>query len=193
MSRGFSEDEKREIKKKLIVSFEEQLAKSNISKISIDDLVYRAGISKGSFYAFYPSKELLFVDVVHHVQEKLLMKASEVLADDRQSKKKRLKDMFFIIYHHIETYPWLLKLTSIEYEKSIRKLPSELRNELISQDNKDIEMVLEQLDIETDLSLDEISAALRTILFSIEFNNKPKSKEGVSLLINGLIDQIIND
>ena len=64
MSKGFTNTERNAISIALIEVFEEELRFQKINKISIDDLVKKVGISKGSFYNFYPSKEILFFHVI---------------------------------------------------------------------------------------------------------------------------------
>ena len=49
MSRGFTQEEKIVISNALIEALEEELRSQKINKISIEDLVKKVGISKGSF------------------------------------------------------------------------------------------------------------------------------------------------
>ena len=53
MGKGFTESEKVIIKDKLKKAAEEALIKTGIRKTSVDELVLKAGISKGAFYLFY--------------------------------------------------------------------------------------------------------------------------------------------
>lgn len=193
MSRGFSEQEKKEIKLKLISAFEEALKTQTIQKISIDDLIYKAGISKGSFYSFYETKELLFVDVVHHVQSRMKENLYMIIQTEKERPKKALKKMVKSMYDHLLSNPWILKLTSVENERTMRRLPIEIRNNLIEQDRYDIEEMFNYLGIESAIPFNEISSALRTLLFSIP--NKeligPDFEKGMMLLIDSFIDSIV--
>ncbi|MFD1412489.1 TetR/AcrR family transcriptional regulator [Oceanobacillus jeddahense] len=195
MSRGFSEQEKKEIKFKLISAFETALKTQTIHKISIDDLIYEAGISKGSFYSFYETKELLFVDVVHHVQNRMKENLYVIIQTEKEEPKKALKNMIKSMYEHLLLNPWILKLTSVENERTMRRLPIEVRNNLIEQDSYDIEEMLNHLGIESSIPVNEISSALRTLLFSIP--NKeligPDFEKGIMLLIDGFIDRVVGD
>lgn len=52
MNRGFSQQEKENLRESLIDVFVEELHYRKISSINIDHLVKKVGIAKGSFYLF---------------------------------------------------------------------------------------------------------------------------------------------
>jgi AcrR family transcriptional regulator len=64
MARAFSEYERENIRRKLIAEGRKKFAAFGLKKTGIDDLVQAAGISKGSFYAFFGSKEELYLEVI---------------------------------------------------------------------------------------------------------------------------------
>lgn len=71
MSKAFSENEKAFIVEKLRAGAMDCMQRYGIRKASVDELVRMAGISKGAFYTFYPSKEILFFEVITMAQEKI--------------------------------------------------------------------------------------------------------------------------
>ena len=81
MGKGFTESEKVIIKDKLKKAAEEALIKTGIRKTSVDELVLKAGISKGAFYLFYETKELLFFEVIVSFHDKLQADFMEILRD----------------------------------------------------------------------------------------------------------------
>ena len=60
MPKTFSDAERVHIKKRLMEEAEACLTQYGIRKTSVDELVKRVNIPKGTFYLFYPSKEMLF-------------------------------------------------------------------------------------------------------------------------------------
>ena len=50
-----------------------------MKKTSVDELCAEAGISKGAFYSFYPSKEHLFLTVMERWQEEISRQAEAAL------------------------------------------------------------------------------------------------------------------
>lgn len=71
MPKAFTDKEKDVIREKLLQGARECITRYGIKKSSVDDLVKIAGISKGGFYLFYPSKEHLFYDVIMDCSEGL--------------------------------------------------------------------------------------------------------------------------
>ncbi len=64
MPRRFSEDEEIRIRTALWESARAIMGMRGVRKTSIDELVHAAGIAKGSFYRFYPSKEALALEIL---------------------------------------------------------------------------------------------------------------------------------
>jgi AcrR family transcriptional regulator len=63
MPKGFSEREREFIRARLLEHGRALLATTGVRKTSVEDLTTAAGISKGAFYLFYPSKEELFFSI----------------------------------------------------------------------------------------------------------------------------------
>lgn len=71
MARAFTEKEKEQVAVALKQAAEACLMAYGVRKTTVDELVQRANISKGSFYAFYPSKEVLFLTYLTIIMIKL--------------------------------------------------------------------------------------------------------------------------
>ncbi len=67
----FTEQEKEMISSKLLIEGEKLLALHSLKKVTVDDLVAAVNISKGSFYAFYPNKEHVYMDINFRLQKEL--------------------------------------------------------------------------------------------------------------------------
>ena len=80
MPKTFSESERAYIKERLLAEARKCLATYGIRKTTIDELVKRVGIPKGTFYLFYESKERLLFDVImgfdEEAQAQLLQEVS---------------------------------------------------------------------------------------------------------------------
>lgn len=61
---GFSEDEKERIRQALLDAGREYFARFGLDKTTVSELAAEAGISTGSFYAFFDSKERLYLAVL---------------------------------------------------------------------------------------------------------------------------------
>ena len=81
----FTEQEKEIISSKLLIEGEKLFALHGLKKVTVDDLVAAVNISKGSFYAFYPSKEHLYVEISFRLQKELFASIEATI------KKKKYK------------------------------------------------------------------------------------------------------
>ncbi|MCL2569536.1 MAG: TetR/AcrR family transcriptional regulator [Oscillospiraceae bacterium] len=84
MPKHFSEEEKTEIRARLISVGLELFEKYGISKANVNDITARAGISKGSFYAFFASKGDLFMEVYRLERERAHEEILAELATDER-------------------------------------------------------------------------------------------------------------
>ena len=71
---------------KIIQSLRHAAAKHSslvgMRKTTVDELAVDAGISKGAFYKFYPSKESLFLDVLEQWYQSIYERANQELCDN---------------------------------------------------------------------------------------------------------------
>lgn len=93
MPKGFSAREKARIRAGLLRACRENWAAAGYKKISVDELCREAGISKGAFYLFFPSKEALFCEVLCAAQEGINDRMAAILDEhrDRQGVAQALK------------------------------------------------------------------------------------------------------
>ena len=64
MPKLYSDEEKKNIIAKLKKEANTLMQEKGVKKTTVDELVKRVGIPKGSFYLFYPSKEMLLFEVL---------------------------------------------------------------------------------------------------------------------------------
>ena len=61
MPKIYSEEEKKQIIQRLKEEANILMQEKGVKKTTVDELVKRVGIPKGTFYLFYPSKEMLLI------------------------------------------------------------------------------------------------------------------------------------
>ncbi|MGI6686951.1 MAG: TetR/AcrR family transcriptional regulator [Christensenellales bacterium] len=81
MPRHFSEDEKSEIRKRLVEVGLELFERYGINKTTIGAITDKVGIAKGSFYTFFSSKGDLFMECYAKERENVHQKACEKFKD----------------------------------------------------------------------------------------------------------------
>lgn len=79
---AFSEFETEQIRKALLKETRRCAVTLGMRKTSVDQLTQAVGISKGSFYKFFESKELLFFAVLEDIHTELYEVADQALRDN---------------------------------------------------------------------------------------------------------------
>ena len=71
MPKIYSEEERSEIVRRLKNGADELIREKGVKKTTVDELVRRVGIPKGTFYLFYPSKEMLLFECAQDLHEQV--------------------------------------------------------------------------------------------------------------------------
>ena len=124
MPRSFSDSEKAFIRERLLHIAAECLALYGVRKTTVDEIVRRAGIPKGTFYLFYESKEALIFDVILQfntdIQTQLIAAASGM---PEKPDAEQLTQLIFDLYQSMDG-SFLLKLVDNgELEFLMQKAP----------------------------------------------------------------------
>lgn len=126
MPKSFTETEKAYIRERLLRECEACLGLYGVRKTTVDELVKRAGIPKGTFYLFYESKEALIFDVILKlntaVQETLLRQLSGMR---EKPDAQQLTDIIFKLYQSLDGSFLLRLVESGELEFLMQKAPPE--------------------------------------------------------------------
>lgn len=134
MPRSFSDKEKEWIRNKLIETGQKLFEKYGIQKTSIDEIVKNVGISKGSFYSFFSSKEVLFFVIIEKIEKDFKEKLFNVDFENSIDVKETLRDLLTKNFEFIENNPLLKFISSKEFEYLIRKIPEDLIKEHMEKD-----------------------------------------------------------
>lgn len=95
MPKIYSEEEKKTIIAKLKHEANILIQEKGVKKTTVDELVKRTGIPKGTFYLFYPSKEMLLFDVSQDFHEQVDKFIENGIVRIIQSKKKSFQNLDF--------------------------------------------------------------------------------------------------
>lgn len=71
MGRSFTEEEKKHLEQQMYEVGRKCLITYGVQRTKIEDITREVGISKGSFYLFFDSKEEFFFRIVNQEHEKL--------------------------------------------------------------------------------------------------------------------------
>ncbi len=196
MPKSYSEQEKEYIRKRLKEEAAKCLAKYGVRRTTVDEIVKRVNIPKGTFYLFYKSKELLLFDVIQEQQENVnreLYQSISGIADTEFSAEK-LTDVIFGFYKMTEKMLTLKMLDVNEVELLARKLPREIVEEHFQDDTDTIEKIFALLPVKKEVDIKVVSAAFHAIYFATLHKaeiGEEEYDEALRILIYGIVTQFI--
>lgn len=196
MPKSYSEQEREYIRNRLKEEAVNCLVQYGVRRTTVDEIVKRVNIPKGTFYLFYKSKELLLFDVIQEQQEnvsrELYQTISNIVATEISVEK--LTNAIFEFYKMIEEMLILKLLDSNEMELLVRKLPREIVEEHLQDDTDMIAKMFALLPIKKEIDIEAMSAVFHAIyyvtLHKAEIGEEQYDK-ALRSLIYGIIMQVI--
>lgn len=196
MPKSYSEQEREYIKKRLKEEAAKCLAQYGVRRTTVDEIVKRVHIPKGTFYLFYKSKELLLFEAIqeqHEIVNQELYKALSNLAAQELSAEK-LTDTIFAFYKSTENMPILNLLDLGEVELLMRKLPREIVEEHLRDDTDTIEKMFALLPVRKEADLKVMSAVFHAIYYATLHKAEIGEEHydaALRTLIYGIVMQVI--
>ena len=197
MPKSYSDQEREYIVKRLKEEAAKCLSQYGVRRTTVDELVQRVGIPKGTFYLFYKSKELLLFEVIQDQHETINKELSDALLKTagKGFSADTLTDLIFVFFKKTEEMPILKLLDTDEVELLVRKLPKEVVEAHFQDDTDTIEQMLSMFPIKKNLDVKVVSAAFHAVYFATLHKNDIGAEnydEALRLLINGIVKQMMN-
>ncbi|ANU76290.2 TetR/AcrR family transcriptional regulator [Blautia pseudococcoides] len=188
----FNEQERETISHTLMSEGEKLFSNYGLRKVTVDDLAEVANISKGSFYAFFQSKEHLFIEINFKLQSKLFDEVENELRKKENLPKDELLVLGIkLLLHGFLHHPILTNLESNTWEYLRRKLPTEVFEKHTLDDSKIIDKFIE-LGIEFKEPYNVLIRLLRVIFSCLaELKDDPEQERILDIVIYGIVQQIV--
>jgi AcrR family transcriptional regulator len=174
MPKAFSEAERERIRSKLIVAGKRLINKVGTRLLVVDDIAREAGISKGSFYSFYPSREDFILSVFESWETEYRDALIRQVTEGEETARERIERFFRGTFEILEREPGLARLAMKEIQTIIERLPSERIAAHQAADNRVLEETFGRWVADGFLSPDVVSAfrGLVPALFSIAIHKE---------------------
>lgn len=91
MPRAFSDPERDQIQTRLFEAGQDQFARLGLRRTGVADLARAAGIAKGSFYLFFPSKEALLLALLWEEQVRMRREVADAADAPQLQPRDRLE------------------------------------------------------------------------------------------------------
>ena len=196
MPKSYSEQEREYIRKRLKEEAAKCLARYGVRRTTVDEIVRRVNIPKGTFYLFYKSQELLLFEVIQEQQEKVnreLYQAISGIAESSFSAEK-LTEVIFGFYKKTEEMLILKLLDVSEVELLARKLPREVVEGHFQDDTDTIGKMLALFPVKKEIDTKVVSAAFHAIYFATLHKAEIGEEQydaALRTLIYGVVTQMI--
>jgi len=195
MPKTYSDDERAYIKKRLKEEAAYCMLNYGVKRTTVDDLIDRVKIPKGTFYLFYKTKELLLFEVLqdqHELLEKQLL--DEIRSLQGNVTVDELTEILYQYYKAADNSGVLKLLTTGEVELLYRKLPQEVIQEHFLHDDELVKKVIEILSLPNKANIDALSTAFRNLFISMVYKREMGEAffdEALELTIKGLVMQML--
>jgi len=194
MPKSFTESEKAYIRDRLIREAESCLTLYGVRKTTVDELVHRVGIPKGTFYLFYASKEALIFDVILKLNADVQQQLLQIVTDmGTKPDAEQLTDIIFGLYQSLDGTFLLKLIENGELEFLMQKAPPEVTQINVLEDDAMADQLMALLPETGGNNSKLLSAALRGIflmlLYKKEIGYEP-FEDVLRFLIRGVVLQI---
>ena len=195
MPKSYSEQERAYIRERLKEEAADCLATYGVRRTTVDEIVRRVNIPKGTFYLFYQSKELLLFEVIQEQQQSINRRLFQVISGLSGTKvsAEELTDAIYAFYKMAEEMPILKLIGTGEVELLARRLPREVVQAHLQDDTDTIGEMLAMLPVKKDVDINVVSAAFHAVYY--ETLHKAEIGEAydqaLRTLIYGIVAQLI--
>ena len=196
MATAFTTEEKEVIRKKLHKVAKECLQRYGVKKTTVDQMAAMVDISKGSFYNFYSSKEMLFFTVLEEYQIDVMNRLTEQLGMETKIDTNRLVQLLYDFYQDFRYSFMYTIFKNHEMELLIRKLPKEVITNHHLIDDRMVKKIVSRINIRENVSVEIVSALFRTIamtILHIEEIGEKQFDTTLKLVIQGVVEQITKE
>ena len=136
MATAFGKTEQDEIRSVLRRSAWHHACSEGMKNTSVDQLSVEAGISKGAFYHFYRSKELLFLEVLAGWHQQLFENVEAFMKENSNRAPEELAKASLKKALHLLLYKPAAKFIITERDILLRRVSAEAREKLYRSDDE---------------------------------------------------------
>ena len=164
---AFTDNEKNIIKNKLKACASICMSKYGIRKTTVDELVQEVGISKGAFYKFYDSKELLFFEVLEDYHSEIYGAALNILNTRTDlSERQRVEEALLRVCKLMKESS-MMYIIENELQYLLRKIPYEVLKNHYHSDDIHIKQLIKESGITINKSPEFVCAVVKSITLTL--------------------------
>lgn len=194
MPKKFNDAEKEYIKKRLKEEAMKCLTTYGVKKTTVDELVKRVNIPKGTFYLFYESKELLLFDAINDLHNEIQKNLLENLSQFQDGVTvEGLTEFLFRLYKEVNLTGLMPILLNGELDYLIRRLPENIVQEHLLYDDASMEQLFANICPDKQ-NIEAFSGAFRAVFLSMQYRREVGEQifdEAMRLMLRGIVIQLL--
>ncbi len=189
---AFSEQENKEIRENLIAEARKYALTLGMRKTSVEELTDAVGISKGSFYKYFNSKELLFFTVLEEIHSELYAVAKET--EERYaslSASERATETLLAVCERLSE-TGAMRFIESDAESILRRIPEDVKNAHYHDDETHITELLREGGLFPEGGTELAAAVVRGLILTVSHKNEigERYPEVLRLLIRGAMKEL---
>ncbi len=164
---AFTEQKNEMIRKDLLDEALRCTVTIGMRKTSVEQLTEAAGIAKGSFYKFFPSKELLFFAVLENIHTETYAVAEKALQDNAElpPTERAAKIILAACKYLSDTKAMTFIENDAEY--LLRRIPEDIKNAHYHDDEIHIRQILEASELMPKGGMELATATIRGLILTV--------------------------
>lgn len=189
---AFSEQENKEIRENLIAEARKYALTLGMRKTSVEELTDAVGISKGSFYKYFNSKELLFFTVLEEIHSELYAVAKET--EERYaslSASERATETLLAVCERLSE-TGAMRFIESDAESILRRIPEDVKKAHYHDDETHITELLREGGLFPEGGTELAAAVVRGLILTVSHKNEigERYPEVLRLLICGAMKEL---
>lgn len=167
MAKAFSQRETDMIRKDLKASARRCAVSPGMRKITVEELAKAAGISKGAFYKFYPSKELLFFELLEELHREIYEACADILVRNQgKPAYQRAAEAVSAACERMER-SGMMNFMEQDVPFLLRRIPAEVLEEHYHGDEIHIKALLEAAGLQPEGGMELAASVVRGLFLTV--------------------------
>lgn len=193
MATAFGASEREEIRSTLRRAAWEHACAEGMKNTSVDQLSAEAGISKGAFYHFYRSKELLFLEVLSVWHQQIFERVESFMTSHADLPPEELARESLKTALELLLYRPAARFILTERDVLLRRVSPEARKKLYRSDDEIVKKLIDVCGVKLNIPMETAVGIVRVLLVSATHASEigPAYDKVIQALIDSACTQFI--
>lgn len=167
MAKAFSQHETDMILKDLKVSARKYAISTGMRKVTVEELAKAAGISKGAFYKFYSSKEMLFLELLEDLHSEIYKACADILMRNQGKPANKRTAEAVLEACKLMGQSGMMDFLEQDVPFLLRRIPAEVLEEHYHGDEIHIKEVLQNAGLHPAGGMEMAAATVRGLFLTV--------------------------